>query len=359
MKKSMLYLIILSSIFGIFFSLFYLDYLRFSLFKVSFKKSEKINIKNLKNKLNFVRSVWINSKNNETSYINLKISDTDNNLTDYLDQYSKFIYQESKESIIIHFNSLAKNNSNYVDTIIIDLNIENQNTEISISDEFNLQKSIFLSLKEIFPKLKKLYFYSNDLPFEFKHITNLFNEEILEKSWSKENLYSNKNLKFEIIPLFNNSGNKVLDVYEKNIFQKLCSEGVSINNMHFPLYTENWIKEINQIDTDILIFITIKEFSDNYVRIFLTNDFNANNNSLIKIINENNNKSFKVSNKINSFLFYLIDLCNNENIKYEISSINDKNLNLLINPSIIIEIGTKNTFHLSLIKDFYKINSIE
>lgn len=104
---------------------------------------------------------------------------------------------------------------------------------------------------------------------------NLIQYFLLENKLYQENSlkvieeYSNKSF-VTVIPLLKNNGNKIDDIFEKNIFQNV-DYSVYLPKNYF--YDENWSKEINQLNcqnaNQFFYFINIFYSDTPSLRIYL------------------------------------------------------------------------------------------
>jgi hypothetical protein len=140
----------------------------------------------------------------------------------------------------------------------------NQIELLSPYAEYILLKSIFLTIKNIFPFIESIYFYNDELPLKLNYILPFFTKEMIleEPSNIHNELETNRDLiPYELffIPFFQGNGNKIEDIFEKNLFQKNESTFFIPKNKH---NTDEYFKEINQykveIPNKIIFYITIK-----------------------------------------------------------------------------------------------------
>lgn len=130
--------------------------------------------------------------------------------------------------------------------------------------EFFFLKSIYLTIRNIFPFISQLYLYNEENPLLLNYTLPFFTQEMIEKQReieSLDNIQSLSNYEIILIPFLNSSGKSIAGILEKNIFQK------NQNIVFFPknkINSEEYFKEINQYQNTessdkIICFITIQE----------------------------------------------------------------------------------------------------
>jgi hypothetical protein len=256
-----------------------------------------------------------------------------------------FIANETNNLLLLEINNIGIGNS----FLIIDLKI-NHIKNLTATEESLLIESFYRTAKEIDKKINKIYLFNNEKEFPFKFIEPYFNEAFLKKN----NFYSNNDTyDFYIIPIFlNTNGNKIFNIFEKNIFQNIVlNNNNNILLFNEPALTEKWNEKIYEYKTKLLIFTNFYETSENNITFFLKDEIY--NFIEDKIINHELKNKFFLANTLDKE-FYLLskfkDFCKENNINLLIKKIINKfSLSFPLIDSIYMEIG---------IKDLETINKI-
>lgn len=194
-----------------------------------------------------IKGIYINEKDEEV-LIPLNITDAffdQNNpeifLYNALFQYFRNINIYEVENFLINLDHIAINKKN----VIINFHIDKKK-DLTIKKEINLIKNIYKTTKIILPYIEKIYFYDDNKLYDFKHVESYFTEEMISQKMYENFLIKNENINYDIniIPLFSNHGEKIENIFEKNIFQ---DSQYCINFFKSNLYSEEWQKELKII----------------------------------------------------------------------------------------------------------------
>jgi hypothetical protein len=183
-------------------------------------------------------------------------------------QFFHYINLENIGKINYDLYHVALDNKN----IIINGSLH-QTTLLSPYQEYLFIKSIFITIKNIFPFVERIYFYNDELPLALRFMLPFFTTEMLP---SKNQLISPDFQKNELltehelllIPFFEGNGNQIQGIFEKNLFQKYSERYYIPKNKH---NSDEYFKEINQYKLNtplkIILYISIKETKDEHLDI--------------------------------------------------------------------------------------------
>lgn len=157
-------------------------------------------------------------------------------------QFFRYINIYEADNFVLAINHVAISNKK----LIINMHMEKKK-ELSLSQEVNLVRSMYLTAKRILPYIENIYFYDDVGRFNFLHLLPYINKEIMEAQCDEpvyEALAEDSFLlKSFLVPLLEKTqGSVINDIFERNVFQSL-----PMPNLFFPkhnLYTDPWFKEV-------------------------------------------------------------------------------------------------------------------
>ena len=297
------------------------------------------------------KCLYINSYNEEKS-VNITLDKYNKNFYyDYLNKFSKFIFEETNGDLIIKINNISFG----INNIILNTEINSKNITNSILNEFNLQKSLFLAIKSILPSMETLYFFNNNNPFKFNHLMPFFtqtnlNKDDINNDFNNERIHLKDNLC--ILPLIIKNGNLINGTYEKAIFSKIKSnpeEDCLKNKIIIPkndIYTKEWIDEVNLLESDIVIGTIIKNSEKNSIAIFIP-ETTAPYLGIKEISECKINKISLLNDLQKEIISNIIVFAKKNNIDIYLYKVQHKISFCINKPLFIIELSIKNKFFIN------------
>lgn len=236
-------------------------------------------------------------------------------------------------------------------SIIINGSLD-QTTLLSPYQEYLFLKSVFVTIKNIFPFIETIYFYNNEVPLALQFLLPFFTTEMLPTKNQAYNFQNNQLLaehELLLIPFFEGNGNQIQGIFEKNLFQKYSDA------FYIPKNKQNndeYFKEINQYKVTtplkIILYISIKESQEEHLDIAYYPVIPEK-----EFIWEIDPYPIAIDNKIIDLLLYKFKNTFNAVSYYSFPFIPIINT---IYPSLYITIGVKNIHDLENI--IYKIKNI-
>lgn len=129
--------------------------------------------------------------------------------------------------------------------VIINLHIDKKD-QLTVFQEIDLIKSLYLTTKQILPYINEIYLFDEDKELSLDHVIPWCNEEMFgKKRINQDSIDSGFN--YQIIPLLVQNGSKIGLIFEKNIFQDMS---VFVSFLKNQLYSLSWIKELGNFCSD-------------------------------------------------------------------------------------------------------------
>lgn len=184
-------------------------------------------------------------------------------------QFFRYINIYEVDNFVLSLNHVAISNKK----MIINMQM-NKKKELSVAQEVNLVRSIYLTVKNILPYIENIYFYDDTEQFNFRHLLPYINKEIMDfvckDDGTTKQFLLEQSILIPLIDKFN--GNVINDIFERNIFQSVTF--FSLFFMKYPFYTEEWFKEIYNFDTHqnsqfFIYFGNFSQSSEPTIKIFM------------------------------------------------------------------------------------------
>jgi len=297
-----------------------------------------------------INLTWLDFYSKKTIFkkINLNNKNKYDLFNNALKDFCTFIANETNNSLLFEINNIGIGNS----SLIIDLKVNHIKSLIA-SEELFLIESFYKTVKSIDKKINKIYLFNSEKKFPFKFIEPYFNENFL----TKINFYLNTDsCDFFIIPIFlNPNGNKIFNIFEKNIFQNLSDNNNRVLLINETILTEKWKEKLYENKSKFLIFTNFYESNENKITFFLKDEiYNFLEDKIVN--NEIKNKFFLENTlcKESYILSNFKDFCKENNINFSIKKIINKfSLNNPLIDSIYMEIGINDYKIIDTINTFF------